>query len=103
MLVSDISKVGRVASGVKLIRLDSDKDIDVVAIAKVRETPEQINETVAEGVEELDDIDDEILDEELLDDEIIEDEILDEEDDFSDEEILEDELSDTESQEESNN
>ena len=80
MEVSDISKIGRVASGVKLIRIDSDKDINVVAIAKVRETPEQINETVAEGVEELDEIDDS---EEILDD-IIEEEIYEEDIDESD-------------------
>ena len=78
MEVSDISKIGRVASGVKLIRLDSDKDINVVAIAKVRQTPEQINETIAEGVEELDDVDDEIIDDELLEDEVYDEDISEE-------------------------
>ena len=57
MLVSDISTIGRVASGVKLIRLDNDKDVNVVAIAKVRETPETNVETVAEGVEDAADAD----------------------------------------------
>lgn len=48
--VSDVSLVGRVAQGVKLIRVGEDNK--VVAIAKVRDNPEQISEDVAEGVED---------------------------------------------------
>ena len=54
MLVSDISTVGRVAQGVKLIKLDNEKDVDVVAIAKVRETPEQANDNLSDDVIEED-------------------------------------------------
>lgn len=63
MLVSDISTVGRVAQGVKLIKLDNEKNVDVVAIAKVRETPEQANDNLSddvieEDIPDNDDIDD---------------------------------------------
>ena len=54
MLVSDISTVGRVAQGVKLIKLDNEKNVDVVAIAKVRETPEQANDNLSDDVIEED-------------------------------------------------
>ncbi|MDE6209580.1 MAG: DNA gyrase subunit A [Lachnospiraceae bacterium] len=54
MEVSDISLIGRVAQGVKLIRLDSDKDVNVVAIAKVRETPEQANDNLPDDLADED-------------------------------------------------
>lgn len=54
MLVSGISTVGRVAQGVKLIKLDNEKNVDVVAIAKVRETPEQANDNLSDDVIEED-------------------------------------------------
>ena len=45
MEVSEISKLGRITSGVKLIDLNADKDIVVASIAKVREAvPEEENE-----------------------------------------------------------
>ncbi len=39
MFVEDISKLGRITSGVKLINMDQDKNITVASIAKVREDP----------------------------------------------------------------
>lgn len=54
MLVSGISTIGRVAQGVKLIKLDNEKNVDVVAIAKVRETPEQANDNLSDDVIEED-------------------------------------------------
>lgn len=68
MEVKDISLVGRVAQGVKLIRLDSNKDVNVVAIAKVRETPEQANDNLSDDLE-----DEDIPDSEDFDD--VEDEV----------------------------
>ncbi|MBR5474205.1 MAG: DNA gyrase subunit A, partial [Lachnospiraceae bacterium] len=38
--VNDISTLGRITSGVKLIQIDADKDITVASFAKVREKPE---------------------------------------------------------------
>jgi len=38
--VSDISILGRITSGVKLINIDREKEIKVASIAKVRENPE---------------------------------------------------------------
>ncbi len=40
--VSDISTLGRITSGVKLINLDMDKDTTVASIAKVKEKPNKI-------------------------------------------------------------
>ncbi len=77
---SDISLVGRVALGVRLIRLDKDKDISVVAIAKVRETPEQTKETPVEDI-----ADEDFSDEDIINDDIIDEEITDEE--SSDEDV----------------
>ena len=37
--VSNISKIGRITSGVKLIDIDTEKNIKVAKIAKVRENP----------------------------------------------------------------
>ncbi|MBQ9886872.1 MAG: DNA gyrase subunit A [Lachnospiraceae bacterium] len=41
MFVDDISRLGRITSGVKLINMDQEKDITVASIAKVREAVEQ--------------------------------------------------------------
>ena len=38
--VNDISTLGRITSGVKLIQVDADKDITVASFAKVREKPD---------------------------------------------------------------
>ena len=46
--VSDISVLGRITSGVKLINLDIDKDTMVASIAKVKENP---NKMEADGSE----------------------------------------------------
>ena len=46
--VSDISVLGRITSGVKLINLDIDKDTTVASIAKVKEKP---NKMEADGSE----------------------------------------------------
>ena len=40
--VSDISTLGRITSGVKLINLDMEKDTSVASIAKVKENPNKI-------------------------------------------------------------
>lgn len=44
LICSQISEIGRITSGVKLINLDSEKDIKVASIAKVRESNEQTSE-----------------------------------------------------------
>lgn len=51
LMVSGISKLGRVTSGVKLINMDYDKDITVASIAKVRE------EVALSGDDESEEID----------------------------------------------
>ncbi len=56
--VSEISTLGRITSGVKLMDLDKKKDIRIVSIAKVRENPEGSNS------EEIIDLDAEIIEEE---------------------------------------
>jgi DNA gyrase subunit A len=67
---NDVSLVGRNTSGVKLMKLSSDKDMKVVAIAKVRENPEQISEAVADGVEDnLEDLDEEFTEENFIEEE----------------------------------
>lgn len=71
--VNDISKVGRITSGVKLINLDQDKEIYVASIAKVRES-ENIEQNKVDSIHdrqedllEEDDLEDEaFLDEEEL-------------------------------------
>ena len=50
--VEDISILGRITSGVKLINID-DKDISVASIAKVRENPNNADEEKKEGNEQL--------------------------------------------------
>ncbi len=67
---NDVSLVGRNTSGVKLMKLSSDKDMKVVAIAKVRENPEQISEAVEDGVEDnLEDLDEEFTEENFIEEE----------------------------------
>ena len=60
MGISDISKLGRNTTGVKLINLDASKDICVASIAKVRDTEaEEVSEDVIKKMEQemiLDDI-----------------------------------------------
>ncbi|MFQ9933391.1 MAG: DNA gyrase subunit A [Lachnospiraceae bacterium] len=58
--VSDISLLGRITSGVKLINLDKESDITVASIAKVRENPEEVQDgrEDAQDYEDLEDIDD---------------------------------------------
>ena len=60
MGISDISKLGRNTTGVKLINLDASKDIRVASIAKVRDTEaEEVSEDVIKKMEQemiLDDI-----------------------------------------------
>ena len=54
-MVSGISQLGRITSGVKLINLDTDKDIFVASIAKVREeiekTPEEVIDDTEDNIE----------------------------------------------------
>ena len=50
--VEDISILGRITSGVKLINID-DKDISVASIAKVRENPNNADEEKKEENEQL--------------------------------------------------
>ena len=51
ILCSQISEIGRITSGVKLMNLDNKKDIKIASIAKVRETIKDSNEEVLEGQE----------------------------------------------------
>ena len=44
LLVSGISKLGRITSGVKLMDIDTEKDIRVASVAKVRESSTATNE-----------------------------------------------------------
>ncbi|MDE7327750.1 MAG: DNA gyrase subunit A [Lachnospiraceae bacterium] len=44
MAVSGISKLGRITSGVKLMDIDTDKDVRVASVAKVKESGAQTNE-----------------------------------------------------------
>lgn len=44
IICSQISEIGRITSGVKLINMDNEKDIKVASIAKVRDSNEQISE-----------------------------------------------------------
>ena len=65
MMVSEISSLGRITSGVKLIDIDSDSDIKVASIAKVRESsPDSNEDTLIKNLEKEmsdDDIKEEIL------------------------------------------
>lgn len=64
LMVSGISVLGRITSGVKLIDIDVDKDIKVASFAKVRESDNTTEEDLLKQLEEQ-------LEEESTDDEII--------------------------------
>ena len=51
--VSEISVLGRITSGVKLIDLDPDKEIVVASIAKVRDAIPENTEATGEKITEL--------------------------------------------------
>ena len=61
MMCGDISVLGRVTSGVRLINMDVDNDIMVASIAKVRESYNQTDEDMLKSLEE------ELLEEESSD------------------------------------
>lgn len=65
MMCGDISVLGRVTSGVKLINMDVDNDIMVASIAKVRESSNQTEEDMLKSLEE------ELMEEESLDGEVV--------------------------------
>ncbi|WP_294487250.1 DNA gyrase subunit A [Anaerosporobacter sp.] len=64
LMVSGISVLGRITSGVKLIDIDVDKDIKVASFAKVRESDNTTEEDLLKQLEEQ-------LEEEFTSDEII--------------------------------
>lgn len=70
MMCGDISVLGRVTSGVKLINMDVDNDIMVASIAKVRESSNQTEEDMLKSLEE------ELLEEELLEEESLDGEVV---------------------------
>ena len=51
ILCSQISEIGRITSGVKLMNLDNKKDIKIASIAKVRETIKDSTEQISEEKE----------------------------------------------------
>ena len=55
MMVNEISTLGRVASGVKLMDLDPTKDIVIASMAKVRKPIEETTEENEESVQETED------------------------------------------------
>ncbi|MDF2589209.1 MAG: gyrA [Anaerocolumna sp.] len=83
LIVNGISKLGRITSGVKLINMDTDNDITVASIAKVRDNQDKASE---------DDIIKQL--EQELEEESSEPADLVFDDEFSDEELNEDELND---------
>jgi DNA gyrase, A subunit len=85
LMIDDISTLGRITSGVKLMNFDSSKDITIASIAKVRESENISEEEVLKNLEE-----------ELESEEDVE-EISETEDDFD----MEDEILDEENQDES--
>ena len=96
LMVNDISTLGRITSGVKLINMNMDKDITVASIAKVRESENKTEDELIENLEKelkeedssVNDSDEdnsseyeeEILEEEMLEDEMLEDESLENDD-----------------------
>ena len=52
MGVSDISSLGRITSGVKLIDMDLEKNVTVASIAKVREDDKKDSDAVVQELEE---------------------------------------------------
>ncbi len=80
LMVSDISILGRITSGVKLIEMDSEKDITVASVAKVRES----NKTASEE-EVIMNLEKELIEESTAVSELItEDEYLEEQEALSD-------------------
>ena len=55
MMVNEISTLGRVASGVKLMDLDPTKDVVIASMAKVRKPIEEITEENEESAQETED------------------------------------------------
>ena len=55
MMVNEISTLGRVASGVKLMDLDPTKDVVIASMAKVRKPIEETTEENEESVQETED------------------------------------------------
>lgn len=53
ILCSQISEIGRITSGVKLMNIDQTKSIKIASIAKVRESETDISEEELEEVEEM--------------------------------------------------
>ncbi len=94
LMVNDISNLGRITSGVKLINMEN--DIKVASIAKVKESNEKSDEEVIKQLEqELEDseVEGENIPEEDYDFDEINDEINDEENEEENEETNEDEES----------
>lgn len=52
IMCSQVSEIGRITSGVKLMNLDTDKDIKIASIAKVRESDPSVVEDAAEIITE---------------------------------------------------
>ncbi len=59
--VDDISQLGRVTSGVKLMNLDSEKDIKIASIARVHDDEDSEEETEEENESDNIEKDDEEL------------------------------------------
>jgi len=87
--VSDISILGRITSGVKLININSESDITVASVAKVKESEANTDEEIIKNLEkELDEEDDGGVgeaDEYEDDEDYLEDEEDPEDDDLTDE------------------
>lgn len=92
LAVNSISKLGRITSGVKLININTDKDIRVASFAKVRESSAKTEEDVLKTLEE--ELQEEnvpvILEEDALDQELVEDELVNESDVIEEDESEED-------------
>lgn len=87
IMVSDISILGRITSGVKLMSIDTDSNISVASMAKVRENEKSTNEEIIKNLEKE-------LDEDDTDEDFVEEEYTDNEDYVDEEEIVEDSLDD---------
>ena len=51
LMVSDITILGRITSGVKLINVNTEKDVKVASLAKVRESEEASSEELIKDLE----------------------------------------------------
>jgi DNA gyrase subunit A len=91
LMVNDISNLGRITSGVKLINIDVENDITVASIAKVRDNHEKsseediIKQLEQEFEEESNENDDLFLEEDLIEDESVDNDELIETNEISDE------------------